>query len=78
MELWLIVCVKPDAITYTTLIDGLFKVGKSRIMLTLFTKMKTIGKFPGFVTYSTLLNGLCKNNQPKDAVMLKLCSKFVC
>ncbi|XP_050111937.1 pentatricopeptide repeat-containing protein At1g62910-like [Malus sylvestris] len=50
--------VVPNMVTYSTLIDGFCKMGKTQDALNLFSQMQACGQLPNIQTYSILLHGL--------------------
>ncbi|XP_070664483.1 pentatricopeptide repeat-containing protein At1g62914, mitochondrial-like [Malus domestica] len=50
--------VVPNMVTYSTLIDGFCKMGRTQDALNLFSQMQACGQLPNIQTYSILLHGL--------------------
>jgi pentatricopeptide repeat domain-containing protein 1/leucine-rich PPR motif-containing protein len=60
--------ITPDAVTYNSLIDGLFKSGKISFALELVDEMHDRGQPADVITYNSLLHALCKNHQLDKAI----------
>ncbi|KNA05762.1 hypothetical protein SOVF_187410, partial [Spinacia oleracea] len=60
----------PNAITFTTLIDGLCKASRFKLAHELFREMRVHGISPNVFTYVSLLDGLCKSARLVEAVAL--------
>ncbi|XP_078174513.1 uncharacterized protein LOC144568144 isoform X2 [Carex rostrata] len=58
---------EPCAITYSTVIDELCKVGELAKAFCLYKQMYSAGVLPDTVTYSSLINGLCKKGETEKA-----------
>ncbi|XP_078438610.1 uncharacterized protein LOC144709081 [Wolffia australiana] len=58
----------PDAYTYTTLISGLAKLGRTDQAMALFREMKNEKLPPNVVTFSGLIHGLCLNGKLDEAL----------
>jgi pentatricopeptide repeat protein len=56
---------QPNLHTYTTIIKGLCKIGKTPAAVGLLKKMDNAGCQPNGVTYSTLIDSLCKDRLVK-------------
>ena len=52
--------VKPNAVTYNILVDGLCKDGRIRCARLLLTEMQAAGLAPNLVTCASLLDGYAK------------------
>ncbi|GMN59813.1 hypothetical protein TIFTF001_028914 [Ficus carica] len=62
--------VVPDVVTYSSLIAGLCKVGKTWPAQDLLHKMQVIGQPPDAQTYAILFDGFCKNGELEEAMTL--------
>ncbi|PWA70080.1 pentatricopeptide repeat (PPR) superfamily protein [Artemisia annua] len=58
---------KPNVITYSILIDGYFRKGKSEEALGIFDQMVDLGFIPSDYTFNIVINGLCKVGQTSEA-----------
>lgn len=65
---------KPNAITYTILMEGYFKKGEVEKALKVFDEMVNQGTFCIAYTYNTIIRGLCYNGQTSQA--RKMLEKF--
>ncbi|MCI31326.1 pentatricopeptide repeat-containing protein, partial [Trifolium medium] len=59
--------LKPNTITYNSLINGLCNNGKLEDAVNLWDKMVGLGLKPDIVTYNALINGFCKKKMMKEA-----------
>ena len=59
--------LKPNAITYTTLIDAYCKIQCVEDALPMYDEMTVRGLVPDVVTYSCIMNGLCKSGKVEEA-----------
>ncbi|KAJ9557440.1 hypothetical protein OSB04_012054 [Centaurea solstitialis] len=60
-----------DVVTYNTMLQGLFRVGRCKDARELFNEMKAhIHIPPGAFTYGIVLEGLCNNHQLDEALSL--------
>ncbi|KAJ9556857.1 LOW QUALITY PROTEIN: hypothetical protein OSB04_011471 [Centaurea solstitialis] len=59
-----------DVVTYNTMIQGLFQVGRCKAAHKLFKEMQSNNQIPNVMTYRIILEGLCNNKQIDDALSL--------
>ncbi|XP_035835786.1 pentatricopeptide repeat-containing protein At3g22470, mitochondrial-like [Helianthus annuus] len=62
--------LKPDGVTYSTMIQGLFQVGRCVDACKLFNEMHAQGLIPDQCTYRIILDDLCNNHLVEDALSL--------
>ncbi|KAL8156138.1 hypothetical protein AgCh_001294 [Apium graveolens] len=62
--------IQPDAIIFTTIIDGLCKTGHTSVAFMLFRYMEKKGWMPDTVSYSTIIDSLSKDRFVNDALGL--------
>lgn len=60
--------VDPNIITYSSLVDGLCKGGRSLKAMVLLDRMVAERCLPNTITYSSIINGLCKEGRLLEAV----------
>ncbi|KAB2623300.1 pentatricopeptide repeat-containing protein [Pyrus ussuriensis x Pyrus communis] len=60
----------PNIVTYNSVLDALYKEGKTAEALNLVDEMFRGGEKPDVVTYNTLIKGLCRTRQWKEATRL--------
>ncbi|KAF6982794.1 hypothetical protein CFC21_001136 [Triticum aestivum] len=71
--------VKPTTVTYDTILDGLFRAGRTAAAKKMFREMIESGIIVSISTYNIILGGLCRNNCANEAIVLfqKLCAMNV-
>jgi len=62
--------VRPNVISYNTLVDGHCLTGRTDETAKVLDVMVSIGLKPNEVTYNTLLHGYCKAQRIDDAYSL--------
>jgi pentatricopeptide repeat protein len=62
--------IKPNVVTYSSLIDGHSKMGKMEIATAIYTEMVAKGIEPNVVTYTALIHGHAKNGSMDAAFWL--------
>jgi pentatricopeptide repeat protein len=60
----------PNVITYTSLIDGLYRNGGTNLAFKIFHEMEKRNCSPNLYTYSSLIYGLCIECKADDAERL--------
>ncbi|KAJ4841386.1 hypothetical protein Tsubulata_011557 [Turnera subulata] len=59
--------IKPDVVSYNTLIDGCIRIDDSAAALTFFNEMRGKGITPTKISYTTLMKAFALSGQPKMA-----------
>nr|XP_017224816.1 PREDICTED: putative pentatricopeptide repeat-containing protein At1g12700, mitochondrial [Daucus carota subsp. sativus] len=62
--------IQPDAAIFTTIIDGLCKIGNTSRAMRLLRYMEKKGCMPSLVTYTTIIDSLSKDRLVDDALGL--------
>ncbi|KAI5349874.1 hypothetical protein L3X38_002765 [Prunus dulcis] len=62
--------IKPDVVTFTSLISAVCKSGKWEEAVSLFRNMIDCGDFPNIVTFNSALDALCKEGKTAGALNL--------
>ncbi|KAL9998492.1 putative tetratricopeptide-like helical domain superfamily [Helianthus debilis subsp. tardiflorus] len=62
--------LKPDIVSYSTMLQGLFRVARCGDARKLFDEMRAAGQIPNEYTYGVILDGLCNNHQVEEALSL--------
>ncbi|KAJ4838898.1 hypothetical protein Tsubulata_006760, partial [Turnera subulata] len=61
---------QPNVNTYNTVVNGMCKIGKTKVAVGLLRRMEKVGCHPDVPTYSTVIDGLCKDGQVAEALHL--------
>ncbi|PHT24681.1 hypothetical protein CQW23_35634 [Capsicum baccatum] len=59
--------IPPVIVTYSSLIDGLCKLGQWEKVKTLLSEMVNLNIYPNVLTFSIQIDGLCKEGKVEDA-----------
>lgn len=62
--------VKPDIVSYTSVLNGIFSAGDFQKGEEVFDEMLVMGLVPDAFTYSVYINGLCKQNNFEGALKM--------